>query len=130
MRVRCGRSFDAAQSASSSDSSSSAVSSQVSHWLTCGGEGDTHTWSTVTLPQTIPCFESACGSVASLRYLEQSFSFSREFLGDVFFPCEEGFFFDDLHVVEVDKVAQQHALWKDKHLDVQVVVSFTSGSCF
>lgn len=96
-----------------------------------GGGGDTHVVNShFTLPQTIPCFESACGSVASLWYLEQSFSFSREFLGDVFFPCEEGFFFDDLHVVEVDKVAQQHALWKDKHLDVQVVMSFTSGSCF
>lgn len=84
----------------------------------------------LTLLQTVQCFESACDSVTSLRYLEQSFSFSREFLGDVFFPCEEGFFFDDLHVVEVDKVAQQHALWKDKHLDVLVVASFTSGSCF
>lgn len=92
------------------------------------GGGATHEVNShLTLAQTVPCFESACDSAASLRYLEQSFSFSREFLGDVFFPCEEGFFFDDLHVVEVDKVAQQHALWKDKHLDVLVVVSFTMG---
>lgn len=43
------------------------------------------------------------------RYLEQRFAFSWEFLGNVLLPRQEGLLLDDLHIVQVDKVAQQHA---------------------
>lgn len=45
--------------------------------------------------------------------MKQGFSFSRILLGDVFFPCQEGFFFDDFHVIKVGKEAQQHS-WKQR----------------
>lgn len=96
------------QSASSSDSSSSAVSSQVSHWLTCREEAEEEEEETGELVSRERFRNRQDSAAAGRPHLEQSFSFSREFLGNVFFPSEEGFFFNDLHVVEVDKVAQQH----------------------
>lgn len=99
------------QSSSPSDSSSSAVSSQVSHWFTCRGrfknKGSTQMAAHVG---RLPRSRAWLFTNSSLpSYLKQGFSFSWVFVGNVFLPCQERFLFDDLHIIQVDKVAQQHA---------------------
>ena len=49
----------------------------------------------------------------NLTYLEQCFSFAREFISDVFLPAHVGFFLYYFHIVEVDEESQKHT-WNIK----------------
>ena len=41
-----------------------------------------------------------------IYYLEQSLAFPWKLLGYIFFPSQESFFFNNFHVIEVNKKAE------------------------